>query len=137
MKLLPRILHILETLGKNLGKILTKSAKNMYELARSCKELQEKCQVFSTKKPTIRDFSTKKHSGKTKKYQESCQEIQENPRILPRNPGKPKNKREKAGGVKIPGYNLAHRQETRTIKIQEGNQKSMKIRFISIQKSIR
>ena len=30
--------------------------------------------------------------GKTKKYQESCQEIQENPRILPRNPGKPKNK---------------------------------------------
>ena len=91
---------------------------------------------FDQKNPQKIDFSTKKHSGKTKKYQKSCQEIQENPRILPRNPGKPKNKREKAGGVKIPGYNLAHRQETRTIKIQEGNQKSMKIRFTSIQKSL-
>ena len=50
-------------------------------------------------------------SGKTKKYQESCQEIQENPRILPRNTGKPKNRREKAGGVKMPVYNLAHQQE--------------------------
>ena len=71
---------------------------------------------FRPKKPTKSDFSTKKHSGKTKKYQESCQEIQDNPRILPRNLGKPKNKRKKAGGVKIPGYNLAHRQETRTTK---------------------
>ena len=92
---------------------------------------------FDQRNPQKVILVQKKHSGKSKKYQESCQEIQENPRILPRNPGKPKNKREKAGGVKIPGYNLAHRQETRTIKIQEGNQKSMKIRFISIQKLIR
>ena len=71
----------------------------MYDLARSCQELQEKFQFFSTKKTH-------------KKW---------HPRILPRNPGKHKNKREKAGGVKIPGYNLAHRQATRTIKIQESH----------------
>ena len=63
--------------------------------------------------------------------------MQEKPRTLPRKPGKPKNKREKAGGLKISGYNLDHRQGTRTTKVQEGNLKSMEIRFISIQKSIR
>ena len=70
LKLLPRILQFPESLGKNLGKILTKSAKNMYDLARSCQELQEKCLIFSTVK-------------KSKK-------IQEMPRSLPRNPGKTK-----------------------------------------------
>ena len=96
-----KYLEILETLGKNLGKILTKSAKNMYDLARSCQELQEKCLIFSTQKTHKKGFSTKNLSGKTKnlvkkskKCQESCQEIQEMPRILPRNPGKPKNRRE-------------------------------------------
>ena len=74
---------------------------------------------FRTKKTQKVILVQKKHSGKTKKYQESCQEIQENPRILPRNPGNPKNKREKAGGVKTPGYNLAHRQETRTMKFRK------------------
>ena len=110
MKLLPRILQIPETLGKNLGKILTKSAKNMYDLARSCQELQEKCLILSTQKTHKKGFSTQNLSGqiknlvkKSKKCQESCQEIQEKPRILsrnakilPRNPGEPKNKREKA-----------------------------------------
>ena len=97
MKLLPRILQIPETLGKNLGKILTKSAKNMYDLARSCQELQEKCLIVSTQKTHKKGFSTKNLSGKTKnlvkkskKCQESCQEIQEMPRILPRNPRKSK-----------------------------------------------
>ena len=60
----------------------------MYDLARSCQELQEKCQFFfDQKNPQKVILVQKKHSGKTKKYQESCQEIQENPRILPRNPG--------------------------------------------------
>ena len=75
----------------------------MYGLARSCQELQEKCLIFSTQKTHKKSFSTKNLSGKTnnpvkksKKGQESCQEIQEMPRILPRNPGNPKNKREKA-----------------------------------------
>ena len=82
LEILPRILQIPETLGKNLGKTLTKSAKNMYDLARSCQELQEKCLIFSTRKTHKKGFSTKI--------------FQEKPRILPRNPGKPKNKREKA-----------------------------------------
>ena len=36
LKLLPRILQFPESLDKNLDKILTKSAKNMYDLAKSC-----------------------------------------------------------------------------------------------------
>ena len=43
--------------------------------------------------------SQKNLSGRTKKYQESCKKskkVQETPRILPRNPGKSKNRREKA-----------------------------------------
>ena len=60
-----------------------------------------------------------------KKYQESCQEIQETPRILPKNPGKPRNKREKTRSLKITVYNLAHRKKTRTTKVQEGNLNSM------------
>ena len=104
MKLLPRILQFPETLGKNLDKILTKSAKNMYDLTKSYQDLQEKYLIFSTeKKRTKSVFGTKKNlSGKTKnlvkkskKFQESCQEIQEMPRIVERNPEKPKNKREK------------------------------------------
>ena len=54
-----------------------------------------------TQKTHKKGFSTKNLSGKTKnlvqkskKCQESCQEIQENQEI-PRNPGKPENKREK------------------------------------------
>ena len=88
MKLLPRILQIPETLGKDLAKILTKSAKNMYDLARSCQELQEKFLIFSTQKTHKNGFSTNNLSGKTKnlvkkskKYQEFRQEIRENPRI--------------------------------------------------------
>ena len=87
LKLLPRILQFPESLGKNLDKILTKSAKNMYDLARSCQEVQEKCLIFLTEKTHKRVFSTKNLSGKTKnlvkkskKCQECCQEIQENPR---------------------------------------------------------
>ena len=71
----------------------------MYDLARSCQELQEKCLIFSTQKTHKKGFSTKNLSGKikkSKKCQESCQELQEMPIILPRNPGKPKNKREEA-----------------------------------------
>ena len=107
--------------------MLTKSAKNMYDLTRPYKELQEKCQTFRPKNRTKIDFSTKKPFRKN----------QEVPRMLPRNPGKPKNKREEAGDLKIPGYNLTHRQETRTTKVQEGNVKLLEIRFISIEKSIR
>ena len=43
-----KYLETLETLGKNFAKILTKSAKNMYHLARPCQELQERCLIFST-----------------------------------------------------------------------------------------
>ena len=80
LKPLPRILQFPETLGKNLYKILTKSAKNMFDLARSCQELQEKYLFFLLKKRTKRVFGTKK----LMKNQESCQEkeIQETPRIL-------------------------------------------------------
>ena len=69
----------------------------MYDLARSCQELQEKCLIFSTEKTQKKCFSTKNLPGKTKnlvkkskkikKRQESSQEIrqmQEMPRILPR-----------------------------------------------------
>ena len=49
LKLLPRILQFPESLGKNLDKILTKSANNMYDLARSCQELQEKCLIQGKK----------------------------------------------------------------------------------------
>ena len=91
LEILPRILQIPETLGKNLGKTLTKSAKNMYDLARSCQELQEKCLIFSTRKTHKKGFSTKifqekprilsRNPRKFKKCQESCQEIRENPKI--------------------------------------------------------
>ena len=36
---LPRILRFPETLGKNLDKILTKSAKKMYDLAKSSRKI--------------------------------------------------------------------------------------------------
>ena len=75
LKFLPRILHFPESLGKNLDKILTKSAKNMYDLARSCQELQEKYLIFSTEKTQKKVFLVQKT-------------FQEKPRILPRNPGK-------------------------------------------------
>ena len=86
------LLQVPETLGKYLDKILTKSAKNMYDLARSCQELQKKYLIFLTQKTDKKGFWYKKP---LRKNQESCQEIQEIPRILARNPGKPKNKREK------------------------------------------
>ena len=63
--------------------------------------------VFDRKKRTKRVFSTNNLSGKTKKYQESSQEIQE----TPRNPEKFKNRQEITRGLKIPGYNLAHRKK--------------------------
>ena len=47
-------------------------------------------------------------------------------RIMSRNPGKPKNKREKARGLKILVYNRVNRNEIRTLKDQEGILKSMK-----------
>ena len=92
---LPRILQIPGTLGKNLGKILTKGAKNMYDFARSCQELQEKCLFFFTQKTHKKGFRTKIFQEKprilsrnaknlvkkSKKIQESCQEIRENSRI--------------------------------------------------------
>ena len=56
LKLLTRILPFPESLGKNLDKILTKSARNMYDLARSCQELQEKCLIFSTEKTHKKGF---------------------------------------------------------------------------------
>ena len=96
----------------------------LHDLAKNFKKNAEFCRP---KKRTKIDFSTKKPLRKN----------QEIPRILSRNPGKPKNKRKKLGGLKIPGYNLAHRQETRTTKVQEVNLKTMEIRFISIQMSIR
>ena len=42
LKFLIGVLHFRETLGKNLGKILIKRAKNMYDLVRSCQEFQKK-----------------------------------------------------------------------------------------------
>ena len=71
--------------------------------------------------------STKNLVKNSRKIQESCHEIRKNPRISG----------EKAGGLNIPGYNLAHRQEIRTTEIQKGNLKSVEIRVISIQKSIK
>ena len=107
LKPLPRILQFPETLGKNLYKILTKSAKNMFDLARSCQELQEKYLFFLTEKTHKKGFWYKKTDEKPRilsrkrnprnstnpvmKYKK----IQEMPRILVTIPGKPKNKREK------------------------------------------
>ena len=88
LKLLPRILQFPESLCKNLDKILTKSAKNMYDLARSCQELQEKGLICSTEKTQKSVFSTKNLPGKTKNLVKKSKKIQETPRILPRNPGK-------------------------------------------------
>ena len=77
----------------------------MYDLAKSCQELQEKFLIFLTQKTHTNCFSTKNLSGKTKnlvkkskKCQESCLEIQENPtnaKNLAQKTGKPENKREK------------------------------------------
>ena len=47
---MPRILQIPETFRKNLDKILTKSAKNMNDIAKNLKRKTNK-KVFSTKKP--------------------------------------------------------------------------------------
>ena len=62
----------------------------MYDLARSCQELQEKCLIFSTEKRrkmflVQTTFQEKprilsRNSRKSKKRQESCQEIRENAR---------------------------------------------------------
>ena len=41
-KLLIEMVHFRETRSENLGKILIKSAKNMYDLARSCREFEGK-----------------------------------------------------------------------------------------------
>ena len=94
MKLLPRILQILETLGKNLGKVLTKCANNMYDLARSCQELQEKYQSLPSEKRTKSDFSTKKPLRKN----------QEVPRILSRNPRQSQNLAKKSIRQIVVGY---------------------------------
>ena len=76
----------------------------MYDLARSCRELQEKFLIFSTQKKHKKGFSTKNLSGKTKnlvnkskKCQESCQQIQEMPRIVSRIPRNAKNLAKKSG----------------------------------------
>ena len=78
----------------------------MYDLARSCQELQEKCLIFSTEKTNKKGFITKNLSGKTKnlvkksmKCQESCQEIQENSRII-------KNLAKKSGKIEEKGPNF-------------------------------
>ena len=63
----------------------------MYDLARSCQELQEKCLIFSTEKTQKKVFLVQKtfqekprilsrNPRKSKKRQESCQEIRENAR---------------------------------------------------------
>ena len=62
----------------------------MYDPARSCQELQEKCLIFSTEKRrkmflVQTTFQEKprilsRNSRKFKKRQESCQEIRENAR---------------------------------------------------------
>ena len=70
----------------------------MYDLARSCQELQEKRLIFSTQKRTKMVLvqtifqekprilsrnprNAKNLVKKSKKCQESCQEIRENPRV--------------------------------------------------------
>ena len=72
----------------------------MYDLA---KNFKKNAQFFRLEKRTKRVLVQKIFlekprilSRKSKKCQESCQEIQEMLRILPRNLGKPKNKQEKA-----------------------------------------
>ena len=49
LQCLMRILHIPETLDRNLGKILTKNNKNMQDLARSCQENQGKANKIEWK----------------------------------------------------------------------------------------
>ena len=68
----------------------------MYALARSCQELQEKCLIFTTEKTNKKGFITKNLSGKN---QESCQEIQENSRII-------KNLAKKYGKIQEKGLNF-------------------------------
>ena len=82
------------------------------------KNFKENAEFFRPKNAQNVILVQKNFSGKNKKYQYSWREFQENPRILPRNLGKSKIKREKARGLMIPGCNLAQRQETRTTKVQ-------------------
>ena len=113
MKLLSRILQFPETLGKNLDKILTKSAKNMYDLARSCQELQEKCLIYSTEKKAEKVFLVQKPS---RKNQASCQEIQENPRNA-------KNLAKKSGKMQEMPIILPKVSREKLTKVNENKQK--------------
>ena len=70
----------------------------------------------------------------------TCQELQENPKILPRNPGKPKNKRGKSGrsqGSRLqpspPPRNPNHKNSGRKSKIIENKiYKHPKVDYIVI-----
>ena len=48
-----QVLHFREIVGKNLGNILTKSAKIMYNHAKSCEELIRKLVKVNENKPKL------------------------------------------------------------------------------------
>ena len=121
------LLHCKSSLPvKNILKLLQRILQipQRQEYVRSCKILPRTSRqmpiIFNRKKRTKSVFSTNNLSGKTKKYQESCQEIQETPRISPRNPEKlKKNGQETTRGLKIPVYNLAHHKKTEPQKFRK------------------
>ena len=126
LNFLTRSLHMPETLDRNLGNIRTNSAENMCDLAISGQKLQEKFYFFDRK--NAQKFLYRKKTSQEKS-------------ISTKNLGKTSRKTQeqagKARSLKIPVYNLTNREKTRTTKVQEGNLKSLEIRLISIEKSIR